>query len=500
MSDESRSSETRSPAHLSRVAATAIAAAMLISASVLTCTNVASADTSTPAANSIPTVSCTTPSATFNTGYNAATGTTLPGGGPDSNWTVAGGHNGLNSPAGTGFSTSLPAAGTIFLPAVVGNAVPSAWLISPYGNADWISTQNNGVDNQSTGNGDFYYRYQFNLASAVDPSSFALKMDWLADNDVAAVWVNNATQAGLNAVSQGNDPYQYRDFVSGNQSTTTLDNNWRTGLNTILVEIKSGGTWEGFNAQVTSTAVCPPAAVAAATTFSLLGKAGTYSALAGAAITAPASTMLTGNVGAGAALTTDGNTKIAYSEIQNTDATAQALHDLSLGYAALRTLKAQSLPGAADLGGQTLKPGTYHSDAALTDSGTLTFDAQGDPNATFIIQTNAAINTTAGTQMVLLNGAQSSNIFWVSDAATTLGAGSLLDGTIVSKAAITVGAGSVINGRALSLTAAITLDADSINSIPVVSAVLLIAPTQPASNTQALGVQGGSVSTGGSSK
>lgn len=84
----------------------------------------------------------------------------------------------------------------------------------------------------------------------------------------------------------------------------------------------------------------------------------------------------------------------------------------------------------------------------------------------FVIETDAALNTTAATHMVLRNGAKASNIYWVVGAAATLGAASLFDGTIVSSAAVTVGAGSTIYGRALSITAAVTLDADVIYSDP----------------------------------
>lgn len=39
---------------------------------------------------------------------------------------------------------------------------------------------------------------------------------------------------------------------------------------------------------------------------------------------------------------------------------------------------------SADLGGQTLVPGVYNSATALGLTGTLTLDAEGDPNAVFI--------------------------------------------------------------------------------------------------------------------
>ena len=51
---------------------------------------------------------------------------------------------------------------------------------------------------------------------------------------------------------------------------------------------------------------------------------------------------------------------------------------------------------AAELGGTTLTPGVYDSaDGTFEITGTLTLDAQGDPNAVFIFQTATTL-TTAG--------------------------------------------------------------------------------------------------------
>ena len=54
-------------------------------------------------------------------------------------------------------------------------------------------------------------------------------------------------------------------------------------------------------------------------------------------------------------------------------------------------------------------------------------DAQNDPNAVFVIQSDAAMNTTAGVAMNLINGAKASNIYWV-----TTGAGAMLAPAIVA--------------------------------------------------------------------
>ena len=94
----------------------------------------------------VPQVTCNSNPAVFNTGYNAATGTTLPAGSTDAYWTVAGGLSGFNFPTGTTpqTATSLPPAGAVFSPAQVGNVIPAFWAASPYGNAQWISANYSG--------------------------------------------------------------------------------------------------------------------------------------------------------------------------------------------------------------------------------------------------------------------------------------------------------------------------------------------------------------------
>lgn len=195
-----------------------------------------------------------------------------------------------------------------------------------------------------------------------------------------------------------------------------------------------------------------------------LGWANGYSALAGAAITAPASVITHGKVGAGAALTMDAATQIPADHIKGGAEVAVALSDLSDGYQELRALPADLLPGAADLGGQTFQPGVYHSDAALTSSGTITFDGANLFDPVFVFHTDAAFSTTAGTQMNLINGATAADVYWIVDAASTVGAGSDFKGTIISNDAITVGAGAVVTGRLMSVGAAITLDANVVDS------------------------------------
>jgi hypothetical protein len=206
-----------------------------------------------------------------------------------------------------------------------------------------------------------------------------------------------------------------------------------------------------------------------------LGSAASFSILAGAAATVPGST-LPDEVGAVTAITDDAGTVYGSTKHPVNDAATQlAIVNAGNAFTAASGLAAGNTLTGDDLGGQTLVPGVYHSVAALAATSAVTFNANGDPNAYFIIQGDVTLNTTASTSMILLGGAQASHIFWVVEGAATLGASSSFVGTILSNGgAVTVGASVHFAGRAISLSAAVTLDADVFG--PVSAPILGAAP------------------------
>lgn len=194
-----------------------------------------------------PTLSCNSNASILNTGYNGAGGI-LPDGSPDSHWEVSD----MQPPAGL---IQPPPASINWGPAYVGNLVPSAWAASPFGNANWISREGANVDKRSP-NGDWYYRYQFYLDPAVTPSSFALSMNFNSDNRVAEVYVNGVAQSGQTTGLPQPGGYYGTGYASAQAANTTLNHNWQTGLNTLVVQIQSGADYEGFMAQMAANAVC----------------------------------------------------------------------------------------------------------------------------------------------------------------------------------------------------------------------------------------------------
>jgi len=121
---------------------------------------------------------------------------------------------------------------------------------------------------------------------------------------------------------------------------------------------------------------------------------------------------------------------------------------------------------AGDIAGVRFTAGVYSSVAAVTNSINVEFDALGDPDAVFVIQLGAAFAPAAGSTVSLLNGAKSSNVFWISTGAVSVGAGAKMKGTILSVAAIGFGAGASLEGRALTFGAgAVTISANVIETV-----------------------------------
>ncbi|MBN2790595.1 MAG: DUF3494 domain-containing protein [Candidatus Delongbacteria bacterium] len=120
-------------------------------------------------------------------------------------------------------------------------------------------------------------------------------------------------------------------------------------------------------------------------------------------------------------------------------------------------------PGSGNLGDQILAPGLYKfTGMAEITAGNLTFDAQNDSNAVFIMMVTSELNTASGTQVILINGAKAENIFWQVGASAVLGSYSIFKGTIMADQAISLMTAATIEGRLLARIAAVTLDASTV--------------------------------------
>lgn len=194
-----------------------------------------------------------------------------------------------------------------------------------------------------------------------------------------------------------------------------------------------------------------------------LGSAANFAVLAGATVTSTGLTVITGDLGLSPGTAVTGLPPgIVNGALHAGDATAAiAKADLST---AINTANALTLPimVAGDLGGQTLVPGLYKSTSSLAVTGSLTLDAQGNPNAVWVFQIGSTLVTLTGSQIILAGGAQASNIFWVVGSSATLGTYSVFKGTIMAYASITITTGATVDGRALAQVGAVTLDSNII--------------------------------------
>jgi hypothetical protein len=196
-----------------------------------------------------------------------------------------------------------------------------------------------------------------------------------------------------------------------------------------------------------------------------LGGAGAFAVLAGSTITSTGATALTGDLGVspGAALTGFPPGTLTGTKQLGNAASATAMTDLTTAYNDAVGRLQSPVTVAGNLGGLTLPPGLYKSTSSLAiSSGDLTLDAQGDPNAVFILQMASTLTTTSGRKVILSGGAKSTNVFWQVGSSATLGTTSVFKGTIMADQSITLATGATLNGRALARVGAVTLAGNAV--------------------------------------
>ncbi len=214
-----------------------------------------------------------------------------------------------------------------------------------------------------------------------------------------------------------------------------------------------------------NTMVIPLQATAQAT-VSLGADASTLAVLAGTGITNTGATNITGDIGLSPGTSIGGFPPGVLNGTQhiNDNIANQAKSDLTSAYndAAGRT-STDIVTLSGNMGGLTLTPGLYKSTSSLAiSSGNLTFNANGNANAVFIIQIASSLTVTSGLQVILSGGASASNIFWQVGSSATFGTTSVFKGTIMAMQSITFDTGATLDGKALAQTGAVTLAGNTI--------------------------------------
>ena len=213
----------------------------------------------------------------------------------------------------------------------------------------------------------------------------------------------------------------------------------------------------------------PTRAIAAQPTVNL-GTTSSFAILAGSTITNTGPTTVDGNAGGDIGLhpgtSFPGQAQVTLSgAVHLADSAASiAKDDLVTAYddAAGRT-PVFTVP--TELGGTTLPPGVYDTqDGTFHITGTLTLDAQGDPDAVFIFKTASTLITSSDSQVSLINSARPCRVFWQVGSSATLGTNSHFVGHIFALTSITANTGATVQGQLLARNGAVTLHSNIITN------------------------------------
>jgi hypothetical protein len=189
--------------------------------------------------------------------------------------------------------------------------------------------------------------------------------------------------------------------------------------------------------------------------FALLGASGNTNVRA--------STIIIGDVGSSPTPTVKGikpRQVKGHLYLKSSPVTAAAQRGLTTAYNQAAGAHCGTVLTGKNLGGMKLIPGVYCFATAAQLTGTLTLDAQGNPNAQWIFQIGTTL-TTAKNSKVVVNlggkGGRGCNLYWQVGSSATIGKG-IFVGKIMALTSVTLN-GGVLRGKALARNASITISA-----------------------------------------
>lgn len=217
---------------------------------------------------------------------------------------------------------------------------------------------------------------------------------------------------------------------------------------------------------------------ALAATVPPLGTTQTFAVLGGSTVTNTGSTVLTGDLGVWPGLEITGFPPgVVFGTTHAGNAVAlQAQSDLVVAYNDLAGQACDIDLTGSDLGGMTLSAGSYCFSTSAQLTGTLTLDAQGDPDAVFLFQIGSTLTTASGAIVEIIGGGSECNVFWQVGSSATLGSGSTVAGSILALTSITLDTGASVSGQLLARNGAVTLDTNSVSVCIEVCPLISLSP------------------------
>jgi hypothetical protein len=211
---------------------------------------------------------------------------------------------------------------------------------------------------------------------------------------------------------------------------------------------------------------CASSAYAGLTSVNL-GSADPFAVLAGTTVTNTGPSIVDGDLGVWPGTSITGFPPgIVNGTVDDSDAVAmQAQSDLTTAYNYTVAQACGNNLTGQNLGGLTLTPGVYCFASSAQLTGTLTLDAQGDPNAVFLIQIGSTLTTASASSVVFVDGGQGSDLFWQVGSSATLGTTTEFAGNILALTSITLTTGANIQcGSALAINGAVTMDTNDVST------------------------------------
>jgi hypothetical protein len=204
---------------------------------------------------------------------------------------------------------------------------------------------------------------------------------------------------------------------------------------------------------------------ALAATAPPLGTTQTFAILGGSTVTNTGSSVLTGDLGAwpGLAITGFPPGTVSGTTHKGDAVALQAQSDLITAYNVLAGEAYDTDLTGQDLGGLTLTPGTYRFSSSAQLTGTLTLNAQGNPNAVFVFQIGSTLTTASNSVVGFINGGSNCKVFWQIGSSATLGTGTTFAGSILALTSVTLNTSASVSGRVLARNGAVTLDTNAVS-------------------------------------